>query len=324
MNALVLAVALVVLALPAAAQQGAPVTGQFSSAGPAGVFVAWEGTEEDPEHLVEAAALGGFTLLGSLSAGGPVIASLPLPWPPPAPRPPVFIVPNVPPGSYFVVVVKGLTQSTALVPVSAWQQVVVPAACMVAPTAPVNLTAFQEGTNNVTVRWDDAPGSCMATSYELHAGYQPGQSNAGVFQFAGRAYYGPAPPATYYLRVRARNAYGVSGFSSEIAFQVNPTSCIGPGAPRQLTASVVGNQVTLEWLPPLDTGSRPLAVYGLVAGLASGQSNAANLVLPAAQTSFQTTAPAGTYFVRVSASNGCGGTFAWGAPSNEVTVVVPQ
>ena len=50
-------------ASPAAAQLGAPVTGQFSSAGPAGVLVLWEGTEEDPGHEAEAAALGGFTLL---------------------------------------------------------------------------------------------------------------------------------------------------------------------------------------------------------------------------------------------------------------------
>lgn len=321
MRTWILGLAAALVALPAAAQVGAPVEGQFSSAGQAGVFVIWEGTEEDPGHLNEAPAVNGFTLLGALAPGGPVIASLPKPWPL-APPPAAFVVPNVPAGTYFVVVVKGQTTSTALVPVTAWQRVVVPAACTTAPLAPVNLTAFQDGTNNVTVRWDDAPGSCLATSYELHAGYGPGLSNAGVFQFAGRAYIGPAPPNTYYLRVRARNAYGVSGMSSEIVFVVNPTSCIGPGAPRELRSTVVGNEVTLTWLPPADPGSRALAVYGLVAGLVPGGSNAANLILPASQTTFSTTAPPGTYYVRVSANNGCGGSFAWGAPSNEVTVVV--
>lgn len=318
--------AAVVIAIgrPAFAQVGAPVEGQFATAGQAGVFVGWNGTDDDPGHEAEGAALGGFTLLGAQAPGGPVIASLPKPWPPPTPQPLPFIVPNVPPGTYWVVVVKGLTQSTALVPLDAWQRVVVPSPCTTPPLAPVNLVAFQDGTNNTTIRWEDAPGSCFATSYELHAGYGPGLSNAGIFQFAGRAYVGPAPPNTYYLRVRARNAFGTSGFSSEIIFVANPTACIGPGATRSLQATVVGNEVTLTWLPPLDPGSRPLAVYGLVAGTAPGGSTAANLIVPASQTSFQTTAPPGTYFVRVAATNGCGGSFAWGPPSNEVQVVVPQ
>jgi hypothetical protein len=310
-------------ASPAAAQLGAPVTGQFSSAGQAGVIVLWEGTEEDPGHEAEAAALGGFTLLGSLSPGGAVVASLPLPWPPPTPRSPMFIVPNVPPGTYYVVVVKGLTTSTGLVSPGSWQRVVVPTPCTTPPLAPVNLTAFQDGTNNVTVRWMDASGSCLATSYELHAGYGPGLSNAGVFQFGGTAYIGPAPPNTYYLRVRARNAYGTSPFSSEIVFVVNPTSCIGPGAPRFLTATVLGNQVTLNWVAPQDPGSRPIAAYGLLAGTTPGSSTAAAITLVGTGTTFQTSAPSGTYYVRVRALNGCGGSFAWGAPSSEVTVVVP-
>jgi hypothetical protein len=323
MRARVLAVLLVLIARPGLAQVGAPVEGQWSTAGPAGVFVAWAGTDDDPGHETEGAELGGFTLLGASAAGGPVIATLPKPWPPPTPQPLPFIVPNVPPGTYWVVVVKGLTTSTSLVPVDAWQRVVVPAPCTTAPLAPVNLTAYQDGTNNSTVRWDDAPGSCTATSYELHAGYGPGLSNAGVFQFAGRAYIGPAPPNTYYLRVRARNAFGVSGFSSEIVFVANPSSCIGPGAVRQLQATVSAGVVTLSWLPPIDPGTRPIAAYGVVAGFTPGGSTAAAVTLTGAPTSFETPAPPGTYYVRVSALNGCGGSFAWGPPSNEVTVVVP-
>jgi hypothetical protein len=201
--------------------------------------------------------------------------------------------------------------------------VTVPQPCTTPPLTPVGLTAYQEGTNNVSIDWNDPPGGCFATSYELHAGYGPGLSNAGIFQFTTSAYYGPAPPNTYYLRVRARNAFGMSGFSPEIIFTVAPTSCIGPGRPQALQSTVAGNLVRLEWAPPVDPGSRPIAVYGLVAGLSPGGTNAANLILPGSQTSFETTAPSGTYYVRVSANNGCGGSFAWGAPSNEVMVVVP-
>ncbi|MCC7177445.1 MAG: hypothetical protein IT177_03555 [Acidobacteria bacterium] len=316
-------VGMVCQALPAEAQLGAPVTGQTASAGSAGVFVLWDGTEDDPQHLIEATDLGGFTLLGSLSAGGPVIASMPLPWPPSTPRPPAFLVPNVPPGTYHVVVVKGLTSSTAGVPHSAWQQVVVPTACTTPPGAPGTLTAVQEMTNNVAVNWQPA-GGCPATSYELHAGYQPGLSNAGIFQFPSPGYYGPAPPNTYYLRVRARNAYGVSAFSPEIEFVVEATACIGPGVPHGLTATVNGNLVRLDWQPPVDPGSRPIAQYGVVAGSAPGLTNLGGATVPGSPTSFEATVPNGTYFVRVRANNGCGGSFAWGPPSGEVTVVVPH
>lgn len=313
---------LMAAAAPASAQLGAPVTGQVGTAGVSGAFITWEGDPGDPGHEMEATALGGFTLLAALTPGGAVVASLSLPWPPPTPRLPAFIVPNAPPGTYYVVVLKGLTLSTALVPPSAWRLLVVPGPCTTAPLAPVGLTGFQGG-NIVTVRWQDAPGSCPAAGYELHAGYSPGASDAGVFQFAGNAYIGPAPPNTYYLRVRARNAYGTSGFSTEIVFTVNPTSCIGPGAPRALSASVQNGLVTLTWLPPQDPGTLPIAAYGLVAGTFPGGSNAANLTLIGTPTSFQTTAPSGTYFVRVSALNGCGGTSVFGAPSNEAVVVVP-
>ena len=72
MRAGVLAVLLVLIARPGLAQVGAPVEGQAASAGPAGVFVGWSGTDDDPGHEVEGAALGGFTLLGASAAGGPV------------------------------------------------------------------------------------------------------------------------------------------------------------------------------------------------------------------------------------------------------------
>lgn len=316
MRALTTFVALLLSATPTLAQVGAPVEGPMAFAGQGVVGVFWEGTELDPGHSIEGAALGGFTLLGALAPGGPVIASRGSAMVP-------AIVQNVPPGTYWVVVVKGVTTSTALVPPSAWQQVVVSPPCTTAPLAPVNLIAYQEGTNNVNVRWSEASGSCFATSHELHAGYAPGLSDAGIFQFAGRQYVGPAPPGTYYLRVRARNAFGVSGFSAEVPLSVAPTSCIGPGAPGNLTASVAGNQVTLQWQPPPSQGNRPITAYGLVAGFSPGTSQAAQAILPASQTTFQTTAPSGTYFVRVSATNGCGGSGGFGVPSNEVRVVVP-
>jgi Subtilase family/Fibronectin type III domain/Putative binding domain, N-terminal len=84
--------------------------------------------------------------------------------------------------------------------------------------------------------------------------------------------------------------------------------------PRNLSATVVGNAITLTWLRPL-TGV-PTG-YTLEAGSASGLANLATLVL-GNTVSFSTGAPNGTYFIRVRARSAVG----QGPPSNEFLVVV--
>ena len=90
-----------------------------------------------------------------------------------------------------------------------------------------------------------------------------------------------------------------------------------PGAPTGLIASITGTTVTLQWQPPAG-GSTPQG-YVVEAGSAAGASNIGRFPTgPSPTTMIATNVAAGTYFVRVRATNGSGES----GPSDEVTVPV--
>ena len=89
-----------------------------------------------------------------------------------------------------------------------------------------------------------------------------------------------------------------------------------PGAPQNLQASVVGNQVTFQWAAP--SGGAAVVSYLLEAGFSPG---ATVISVPLANvTSFSVMAPDGVFFVRVRAVGVTGP----GAPSNEVQIAIPS
>jgi len=91
----------------------------------------------------------------------------------------------------------------------------------------------------------------------------------------------------------------------------------GPPLPvLTLAHSVVGSHVTFVWVPN-SQGPAPTA-FLLQAGSGPGLSDIATVRLPAMQTSFAADAAAGTYYVRILATNGVGAS----APSNEVVVTI--
>jgi hypothetical protein len=67
------------------------------------------------------------------------------------------------------------------------------------------------------------------------------------------------------------------------------------------------------------TASGTITSVVLEAGYAPGSSNAAVVVLDGAARAFSTSAPSGTYYVRVRAVNACGSS----AASSEAAVIVP-
>jgi len=90
-----------------------------------------------------------------------------------------------------------------------------------------------------------------------------------------------------------------------------------PGAPAGLTTSSSGSSVFLNWSPPA-TGGAPSA-YIIEAGSAPGLANLANFSTGSTATSFGTSGVgAGTYYVRVKATNAAGTS----AASNEAPLVV--
>jgi len=125
------------------------------------------------------------------------------------------------------------------------------------------------------------------------------------------------PVGTYYVSVRAQYRGGnYASPSNEVAVTVtSEVPCVTPGAPSGLRASVEGSTVILNWTAA--SGS-PLS-YLLDVGSAPGRSDLASGRVLGNETSVSAlNQPAGTYYVRVRATNGCG----TGPASNEVVVTV--
>jgi hypothetical protein len=191
-----------------------------------------------------------------------------------------------------------------------------------APQPPTNLNVTVNG-GTVTLSWTAPPASTGGPllSYRLEAGFAPGAANAALFDL------GPTvttlvvqgvPNGTFYVRVRAINAAGVSGPSNEAVVVV----CIGcspaPGPVTNLTFQISGRDVLLQWQAPA-SGAAPTQ-YVVEAGTAPGLSNLGQFPTGSAS-AFVIVAnvPPGTYYVRVRALNG----ETFGPPSNEVVITVP-
>jgi hypothetical protein len=189
-----------------------------------------------------------------------------------------------------------------------------------APAAPGSLTAKVTG-SAVTLVWTAPSSGDAVLSYVLEAG-----STSGAVNLANIATNGTATTllatgvgaGTYFVRVRAQNAGGVSPASNEVVVVVSAGGCTAaPGAPGALSGAVSGGTVTLTWNAP--TSGCAQTSYVLQAGSASGLSNLANSNTGSTATVYVASGVgAGTYFVRVASANGSGQS----GPSNEITVTV--
>lgn len=223
----------------------------------------------------------------------------------------------VPPGSYFARV-RTIGPTTTGLPTPDVSFAVGPPDV---PAPPLDATAITEGTI-LTFRWQP-PSTGTPPGYVLEAGTGEGLSDVGSLALSGGAtsFAIDAPPGRYWGRVKATNAAGSSAPSSELILDVDATGSpcyeTPPLAPSSLTASVSERSVSLSWAQP-DSG--PVAnTQRVVAGTASGLDDLGAIDVPAPATSFSTTAPPGTYYVRVIAINSCGAS----SSSNEVRVAVP-
>lgn len=179
-----------------------------------------------------------------------------------------------------------------------------------APTAPGGLSAVVNGAT-VRLSWNRAVG---AQGYRLEAGTASGLANLVNADMGDvTAFQGLVPPGTYFVRVRGVNAAGASAPSGEVQVVVSTTaSCVTPPpVPTGFTAQTGGLLAALSWsAAPGATG------YVLDVGRASGLVEATLGLGPA--TTYQTLAPAGSYFTRLRAQNACGTS----APSVEVPLVL--
>jgi uncharacterized repeat protein (TIGR03803 family) len=195
------------------------------------------------------------------------------------------------------------------------------AADVISPPGPPSGLAASVSGSTVVVTWA-APGAGGApTQYVIQAGSSSGQANlanSGTGSTSTQLTANGVPAGVYFVRVLAQNASGTSAPSNEIVVTVGGGGCsTSPSAPTGFATAVDGSTVTLSWQPP-SGGCAPTA-YTIQAGSAPGGTNLANFSTGNTATSYTAGGVgAGTYYVRVLATNAGGGS----APSNEVQLVV--
>ena len=156
----------------------------------------------------------------------------------------------------------------------------------------------------------------QVSSYILEAGSSPGATDSGNFDLGTTTSYfaSSVPAGTYYVRIKARNACGVSGPSSEAVVTVGATCSGVPGVPGAPAASVNGSSVRLTW--GLSSGS--VSTYVLEVGSTPGATNLGVFEVGTG-TDYNVSGVAnGTYYVRIRARNPCG----LSAPSGNSIVTV--
>lgn len=183
-----------------------------------------------------------------------------------------------------------------------------------APSAPTNLSASAVA-SAVQISWTAPTSGSAATSYVLEAGLSPGTTAAALPAASPSLSLPGVPAGTYYLRVRAVNAFGTSPASSEFTLVVNPDGNSTPLPPTALSAWTSGGRLTMTWTAPA-TGVAPSG-YVLEAGSASGLSDLA--VVPISARSFVfDPIPTGYFFLRVRSQFAA----ALSAPSTEMMINV--
>lgn len=185
------------------------------------------------------------------------------------------------------------------------------------PAPPEALTTQVSG-NTVTLLWRPSAMGPRPTSYLLEAWSTPGGPPIASAVVSGTSVTVPdVTNGAYYVTVRALNAYGASG-PSNMALVIVPDGdeCrAAPLPPQALTGTANGNLVTLAWRAP--AGGCSVTSYAVLAGSSWGASDI-TAVGVGNVTGFTASAPSGTYYVRVMATNAFGASVA----SNEIRVVV--
>jgi hypothetical protein len=177
-------------------------TGLASQTNGRTVTLTWNGVNGATSYRIEAGSRSGAADLAVIDTGS---------------AQPSFTATNVGDGVYYVRV-RALIGAAASVESNEVVVAVGAPPCTSPPPAPAGLGYAVSG-RFVSLAWI---ASGTITSTILEAGYSPGLTNAAmiVLDPSARSYATPAPPGTYYVRVRTVNACGESGASNEIVVPV--------------------------------------------------------------------------------------------------------
>ena len=167
---------------------------------------------------------------------------------------------------------------------------------------------------HTTLEWSPPVGGGSPLEYLVSVGTSPGAADVVNRYSVGmtHAASGVLPPGVYFARVQAVNLLGAGPPTPDLAFQTH--SGLRVQGPTNLSVRWQGAHAVLTWTPPGGGASMP-AAYVIEAGSAAGMTNIASINVGGA-TSYATSVPAGTYFVRVRGISPSG----ISDPSNEVVV----
>jgi uncharacterized repeat protein (TIGR03803 family) len=187
----------------------------------------------------------------------------------------------------------------------------------VAPGSPNNLAAHSLAANGITLGWSPPSTGGIPIEYLAEVGSNPGFADLGTTPVgSGISFTASGVPAgTYYVRVRARNQWGIGAPSNEVRVVV--ADRLPPGPPTSLAVTVTsGGVVDLAWTAPT-TGDPPDG-YMIEIGSARGLRDL-GVVATGTRTQFSASgAPPGIYYVRVRARSSAG----ISGVSNEVVVTL--
>lgn len=167
------------------------------------------------------------------------------------------------------------------------------------PPAPTNFSASVSGS---TVTLSAQLPSVSLSGLLLVGGATPGAAQGIVpLSVSPQNTLQNVPPGTYYSRLVAVSPGGSSPPSNEIQIVVSAATCVAPAAPV-VSAQVSGSAVVLSW-----GAVSGAAAYRIdVATTAGGAPIATQAVGPQTTSVTNPSAPAGTFYVRVTAVNACG------------------
>jgi hypothetical protein len=134
------------------------------------------------------------------------------------------------------------------------------------PDTPRHVLAIATG-DAVTVTWPPSSSGSAPLGYLVEASLSPaGRTIAAFLVIEPTLTVTAVPPGSYYVRVRAGNALGLSAPSAEVLVAV-PGAAVTcehtPGSPTGLRAGVAGTLVTLTWSAPAEC---PAVMYVVQAG----------------------------------------------------------
>jgi Calcineurin-like phosphoesterase/Purple acid Phosphatase, N-terminal domain len=184
-----------------------------------------------------------------------------------------------------------------------------------APEAPEQLSAFVSS-GQVRLTWRDTGGG-RPDDYELEAGTGPGRTDIGRLGTGAlrTEFRSPVGPGRYTVRVRARNAVGVSDPSSDVEFSMDSQGQSVLPPPLVRTSTQFGSTVSIAVLPVTGLGTSSGAL--LEAGSAPRRSDVGSVRLHDAGF-FASGVPPGVYYARFRSWNLAG----LGPPSRELRFVV--